>query len=388
MSLEGGFTMRKSLNPKQASLTLLIVCCILVVAAIGLHNKHYWPFKRADTTTAANALNEVADRVAKLKQAGDTPTLEQLVDAFQPLELIDVHNHDASGSRYFSMLEPWKRLHINKVVLFGDVSEPSAIGTDAVAWSAYQSSPEQFLPFFSGFDLHDEGSLDVIRNNLEQGYFGLGEIAAASTFSPVVSRVAWKASDPMDGFLPDIYELLATYKAPILLHIDPPNGYPILKLEEALEAYPNTTFIFGHMNAYSSPEEIDRLLGKHSNLYADFFAGFSVYNPEGGGHPENFIPIMRKYPERFMLSTDSGYGIGSEEQAIDAMHRILYLLDDPELARKIAHDNMMELIQAQPATMTQLAAIRKLVADSGEIYNYDKMSKLEAGEILANAGKR
>lgn len=378
--------MRKSLNPKQASLALLAVCCIVVITIVWLNSKSYWPFERADTASA-NSVNEITDRVAKLKQAGNTPTLEQLVDAFEPLGLIDVHNHNASGSRYSSMLDVWKKNHISKVVLFGDVSEPSAIGTDAAAWLAYQSSPEQFLPFFSGFDLHDQGCLDVIRNNLEQGYFGLGEIAAASTFSPVVSRVAWKASDPMDGFLPDIYELIATYKAPILLHIDPPNGYPVLKLEEALEAHPNTTFIFGHMNAYSSPEEIDRLLGKHSNLYADFFAGFSVYNPEGGGHPENFIPIMKKYPDRFMLSTDSGYGIESEEQAIDAMYRILYLLDDPELAKKIAHDNMMELIQAQPATMTQLSAIQKLAADRGKTYNYDNMSKLEAGEILANAEK-
>jgi len=376
--------MSKRLNSKQAVLSLLVVCCIVIIAIVWL--KHYWPFEREETVVS-DPLKEVADRVAKLKQAGDTPTLEQLVDAFQSLELIDIHNHDASGSRYHSMQRVWKENHIAKVVLFGNVSEPSAIGSDAASWSAYQNSPDQFLPFFSGFDLHDQGCLDVIRNNLEQGYFGLGEIVAASTNSPVVSRVAWKGSDPMDGYLPEIYDLIATYKAPILLHIDPPSGYPILMLEEALEAHPNTTFIFGHMNAYNSPEELDRLLGKHPNLYADFFAGFSVYNPAGGEHPETFIPIMKKYPDRFMLSTDSGYGIKSEEQAIDAMYRILYLLDDPELAKKIAHDNMMALIQAQPATKTQLSAIQKLAADSGETYNYDKMSKLEAGEILANAGK-
>ncbi|HEY4390672.1 MAG TPA: amidohydrolase family protein [Paenibacillus sp.] len=379
--------MSTRLNPKKAGLALLVICCIVVIAIVWLNNKRYWPFARAETV-ASDSLKEVADRVEQLKQVGDTPTLEQLIDAFQPLKLIDIHNHDASGSRYYSMLDVWKKDHIDKVVLFGDVSEPSAIGTDAASWSAYQKSPDQFLPFFSGFDLHDKSCLDVIRDNLEQGYFGLGEIAAASTYSPVVSRVAWKASDPMDGYLPEIYDLIATYKAPILLHIDPPNGYPVLKLEEALEAHPNTTFIFGHMNAYNSPEEIDRLLGKHPNLYADFFAGFSVYNPDGGGHPETFIPIMEKYPDRFMLSTDSGYGIGSEEQAIDALYRILYLLDDPGLAKRIAHDNMMDLIQAQPATKTQLSDIQKLAGDSGKTYNYDKLSKWEAGKILADTEKR
>ncbi|KTD86232.1 hypothetical protein [Paenibacillus etheri] len=55
--------------------------------------------------------------------------------------------------------------------------------------------------------------------------------------------------------------------------------------------------------------------------------------------PEQFISVMKKFPDRFMLSTDSRYGIGSEEKAIDAMYQMLDLLDDPELARKIAHDN-------------------------------------------------
>lgn len=76
--------------------------------------------------------------------------------------------------------------------------------------------------------------------------------------------------------------------------------------------------------------------------------------------PEQFIPVMKKFPDRFMLSTDSGYGIGSEEKAIDAMYQMLDLLDDPELARKIAHDNLNAIIQAQPATDTQLKLIQKL----------------------------
>ncbi|MUT64670.1 amidohydrolase family protein [Paenibacillus sp. NEAU-GSW1] len=371
---------------KTVRITLLALGCIVVIGAALLISSGNWPFKGAGNPEI-NAVNEVAERVEKLKQAEATPTLEQLADAFEPLGLIDVHNHDASASRYSNMMSVWEKNNVDKVVLFGDVSEPSAIDSDAASWSAYQLSPDQFLPFFSGFDLHDEGSLDVIRDNLEKGYFGLGEIAAASSFSPIVSKVAWKANDPMDGFLPQIYDLIATYKAPILVHIDPPNGDPIVKLEEALAAHPNTTFIFGHMNVYNSPEELDRLLGKYPNLYADFFAGFAVYSAESGRNPEPFISIMKKYPDRFMLGTDSGYGIGSELQAIDAMYRILYLLDDPALAKKIAHDNMMALIEAQPATKTQLEAIQKLASENGKSYNSEELTKLEAGKILAEARK-
>jgi predicted TIM-barrel fold metal-dependent hydrolase len=330
-----------------------------------------------------SVMKSVTTKADELKQSTDMPSLVELVNTYGDLGLVDGHNHDASGSQYLRSEPMWKQDKVAHVVLFGDVSEPSAIQTDANSWSAYQSQPDFFIPYFSGFDLHDPSSLDVIKDNLEKGYFGLGEIAGASTYSPVVSKVAWKANDPMDGYLPQIYDLIATYKAPILLHIDPPNGEPVAKLEQAMTEHPNTTFIFGHMNVYNTPEEIDRLLGKYPNLYADFSAGFAVYNPESGMHPEEFIPVMKKYPDRFMLSTDSGYGLdGGEERAVEAMYRIIHLLDDPKLARMIAHDNLMNLINAEPATATQMKAISELEQSTGKSYG-NKLTKREAGIILA-----
>ena len=44
-------------------------------------------------------------------------------------------------------------------------------------------------------------------NNLEKGYYGIGEIVGASTYSPETSRLAWKAEDPNAGHLPEIYQL-------------------------------------------------------------------------------------------------------------------------------------------------------------------------------------
>lgn len=312
--------------------------------------------------------------------------LEALAAKYSGLGLIDAHNHDASGAKYLGMLYTWRNNNVKQIVLFGDVSESSAILSDSLAWLAYQYDPELFIPYFSGFDLHDPGCLTVIKNNLEKGYFGLGEIAAASTASPVVSRVEWKAEHPMDGYLPQIYDLAAEYKAPLLLHIDPPGGMPVAKLEQALDEHPQTTFIFAHINAYNTSEEIDRLLSAHPNLYADFFAGFTMFNP-AGGDAESFIPVMKKFPDRFMVSTDSGYGIESEKQAIEAIYRFIDLLDDPELARKIAHDNLDALIQAQPVTETQLDAIHKLELDTGVKYPKEELTKVKAGRILAEAGK-
>ncbi|MHA6531865.1 amidohydrolase family protein [Paenibacillus sp. BAC0078] len=369
---------------------LLAAGIVIVLVALV-----FW-YPSNDQTEKAEVVKETAAPSPKIVETVAEPSenpveeetpLADLVAEYKGLQLIDAHNHGASFYKYRGMLNTWKENGVHQVVLFGNSSEPAAIDTDETTWNAYQQYPELIIPYFSGFDLHDKGSLEVVKSNLEKGYFGLGEVAGASTASPAMSKVAWKANDPMDGYLPQIYDLIAAYKAPILMHIDPPNGMPVEKLEEALTKHPDTIIIFAHINAYNTPEEVDRLLGKYPNLYADFFAGFSVYNPDSGKHPELYIPVMKKYPDRFMLSTDSGYGIGGEEQAIDAMYRMIELLDDPAIARKIAHDNLAAIIEAQPATETQLKAIRKLERQTGKSYDEAKLSKAAAGKILAEAAK-
>lgn len=375
----------------KKSLLIVAVCCAVATASGCNAEQSDTGLEKgaAATATAEAAMNEptVGTKAQAAERSAELPDFAQLVDTYGDLGLVDAHNHDASGMQYLRMEESWSHFKVSYIVLFGDVSDHSAIKTDSFSWYAYQRNPDLYIPYFSGFDLHDPECLNVIKDNLEKGYFGLGEIAAASSYSPALANVAWKASDPMDGYFPEIYDLIAKYKAPILLHIDPPNGEPVAKLEQALSEHPDTTFIFAHINAYNTPEEIDRLMGQYPNLYADFFAGFSVYNPEGGLQPEIFVPVIKKYADRFMLSTDSGYGLdGGEWKAIEAMYRMLYLIDDPQTARKIARDNLMSLIQAQPATGTQLKAIAELEKSTGKSYG-DNLSKLEAGKILAQAGK-
>ena len=63
---------------------------------------------------------------------------------------------------------------------------------------------------------------------------GIGEIVGASTASPISKAMTWKAKHPNDGNLPGIYVLAAAYRVPVLLHIDPPRGYPIQMLEHAM----------------------------------------------------------------------------------------------------------------------------------------------------------
>lgn len=373
-------------KPRMAVIAILIVILIIGGGAFLLWKNGWSP----TAEPAAEPIVEPAETPLPIPEdteaeaPSDTPkSLEDLLKEYGDMPLIDAHNHDADGSKIIQdKIEMWTRMGVDSVVLFGAVSEPRAVHSDEMSWQAYRQNPERIIPFFSGFNLHEPSSLDVVKENLEKGFFGLGEIVAASTYSPVLSNVPWKAEDPMDGYLPQIYELCAQYQAPLLLHIDPPSGIAIKKLEEAAEAYPDTVFIFAHANAYNSPENIRQLLSKHPNIYADFFAGFTALNPESANTLEDFVPVMREFPDRFVLSTDSGFGLESEENAIEAMYRLIDALNDRELAEKIAYDNMDALIRNQPATASQQEAIRKYGEETGKAYDLTKLTKREANLIL------
>ncbi len=363
---------------------MVLAASLLLVAGCDNDNNAAIPAAAESATPTSSAAATESAEPTGIAETSMTE-LEALVEKYGDLGLTDVHNHDASGFQW-NRTAKWERNRVARVVLFGDVSEPSAVRTDKAAWSAYRKDPERIVPYFSGFDLHDESSLDVVRDNLEKGYFGLGEIVAASTNSPVASKVAWKGFDPMDGYLPRIYELCAEYKAPILLHIDPLAGTPLIKLEEALDAYPDTIIIVGHINAYNSPDLVEALMKKHPNLYGDFFAGFTDLNPASEYALSDYVPVIKKFSDRFLLSTDSGYGLPSEEAAIESMYRMLDLLsDDPSVMKRVARDNYDAILRAQPATKTQLEAIKKLTFPEGGQPDLTHMSKLDAGTILIDA---
>ncbi|MFD0621251.1 amidohydrolase family protein [Paenibacillus sp. GCM10027629] len=314
---------------------------------------------------------ELIQSIRKNKDAS-----KELYEVYRDLTLIDIHNHDAG---YPAAVSKWGQYGIDRIVLFGDISEPSAQATDQLAWDQYRKEPAHVYPSFAGFPIYEEEGLSIVKDKLEQGYLNIGEIAAASTYSPVVSKVEWKAKHPNDGYFPQIYGLAAKYRVPILLHIDPPNGPPISDLEKALEQHPDTIIIFGHANAYNDPSHIKNLLAKHPNVYIDFFAGFTAYNPESTNKLQDFIPLMEEYPDRFMLSTDSGYGL-TTEQAAKALYETIDLLT-PETALKIASQNYERLIELQPPTDTQIKRITALSAKLGKKETY-RLNKRMANELI------
>jgi hypothetical protein len=54
-------------------------------------------------------------------------SLSELVEQYGKLRLMDAHNHDAGASEYIGMESIWKQDSVDRVVIFGNVSESSAI---------------------------------------------------------------------------------------------------------------------------------------------------------------------------------------------------------------------------------------------------------------------
>lgn len=315
------------------------------------------------------------------------PIRSERFERFKHLGLIDVHNHDADYYRHTGSLDTWARYHIGQTVLFGSISEPKALQSDELAWLAYADHPSRIIPFFSGFPMDEASGLDLVREKLERGYYGIGETVAASTYSPLTSKLAWKARHPMDGNLPAIYTLCAEYQVPILLHIDPPFGEPIEKLEEALAAYPMTAFIFAHANVFNPPAELERLVSRHANLYIDFFAGFAAYDPANEYPLETYIPVIRRHYRQFLLSTDSATAQNLDyERAIHAMYEVIELCGDDWIRKAIARDNFVGLTERQPITARQRDEIATRAAERGMAVELAAMNKRTANEWLIRHG--
>lgn len=299
-----------------------------------------------------------------------------LYEIYRDLKVIDVHSHDARAP----LIAYWEQYGIDRTVIFGDISEPSAVLTDKMAWDDYKAYQDNIYPSFAGIQLRkNKKGIESTEEKLERGFLNIGELVAASTYSPVANN-EWKAKHPNWGNLPEIYNLAAQYQVPVLLHIDPPNGTPINLFKKALRDNPETIFIFAHGNVYNTPESLKNLLSEFDNLYVDFFAGFTRYNTGSEHSLEDFVPLIEAYPERFFLGTDSGVEVGYTE-SIKAMYEIIDMLSS-ETAVKIAFQNYERLIEQQPPTNWQIKKIKKLAKQLNITNKKYHLNKRQANELI------
>lgn len=304
---------------------LSVLCFVIIIAS---------SCKKDDST-------QLPDKKTEPKAIDSLANIASIARPYYNLTVIDVHNHDASDHKYRSSTSIWNTFAIDRVVLFGNISEQSAQTTDSYAMEAYQASRARIIPYMAGINIFDTTCFQYIKNRFAAGTCGIGEVVAETHFSPILTNLPWKGKHALDGYFPQIYELCAQYHKPILLHIDPPSGSSIDSLLAAAKRFPQTTFILGHANAYNSPSGIENILKSSDNIYIDFFAGFTAYNTASEYTLADFVPLITKYPDRFMMGSDSGYEIGYVK-SYTAMYKLFNLLP-AEIVKKIAGQNYLDI---------------------------------------------
>ena len=293
-----------------------------------------------------------------------------LAERYKDLQVIDIHTHGVADDP-LPVIQRQDQYNIDRAVVFGGAPASPAVDTDRVVFQFYSRSPGRIYPFFAGIPLNDTNGISLTAASLEKGFLGISVGVSAGG----AASLPGNTQDLTRGILPDIYRLSARYHAPILLHVDQPSGLLLPQLEQVLDANPDTLIILGYANPTSTPQSISALVKKHTNL----FISFTAYNPGGAYKTADYVSIIERYSDQFMLSSD----LANEADMGKASQSIYELLDllTPQTACKVSHQNIASIIESQPATASQVAQIRDLSLQAGED-GARKLNRRTANELI------
>jgi len=220
----------------------------------------------------------------------------------------------------------------------------------------------------------------IAEDILAKGAKGFGEIGVHHvSLNPTHGYESVPADNPLMRVLA---EVAGEHDVPIDMHLDPvprdskkpkwitsEKNPPVFKenitaLDRLLDAYPKTRIIWAHAGSdpvgWYDPDLVKKMLKNHPNLYFSIRAVAPpprkpVWNRKDGIN-SSWIRVFRKYPDRFVLGTDSfvvtdNYAgaaqaplIFQEKSAIQRQgeNELLRYLDK-DVRRKIAYENAMRL---------------------------------------------
>lgn len=238
---------------------------------------------------------------------------------------------------------------------------------------------------------HSTVVADEVRRRFEEmaeaqlagGAKGFGEIAAHHlSLTPSHGYESVPADHPLLLLLADI---AARHGVPIDLHFDPvpedgptpaslssPRNPPMLKanldgLERLLAHNRKATIMWAHAGSdpvgFFTPQLARAMLERHSNLAFSIRplhnSPSALVNPRGGVNKE-WVAVLRDFPDRFVIGTDSFIVAGNYSgpdapksfapkagKQRDAVRILLDSLPEP-LARRIAYENAERLYKLAP----------------------------------------
>ena len=238
--------------------------------------------------------------------------------------------------------------------------------TDVIVADAVQKlTPEQrpyFHPFLSGFNPNDKNSAAHIQRMLKlyPGLWqGIGEVF--TRHDDLTALTSGDTPRANNEAMTKIYHLAAENDLPVMVHSNitskrERNPLYLQEIEEPLRNHPHTRFIWAHAGTsaeiHRHQTQLDfllptlaRMLEAYPNLFIDL--SWSMLTPylldeQGKPRPE-WLALVKKYPERFMLGSDV---VGRFNKLGEEMHSFAPFLDalPEEIAQKVARDNFLAIL--------------------------------------------
>ena len=290
---------------------------------------------------------------------------QQRTDGIQTLlENMDLANVDKSVLTGFSVTKKWAVSEPKRPRYYSGDDAPVYwySATDQIVYDAIKSLPEKeqerFIPFITGFNPTDLNAVEHVERMLKRdpGFWqGIGEVftrhdeltALTEGEKPVASHPA----------LIKVLKLAARYHLPVMLHSNITSireREPIYlgELEQALAASPGTTIIWAHAGMSAAIHRrqdfkglvniVDGLLDKYDNLniLLSWTLVRKLYDKEGKPR-EEWLSLVNKYPNRFILGSDKVGRFGRLKEGMDELRPFLDALPE-ETAHKVASTNLLQ----------------------------------------------
>ena len=132
--------------------------------------------------------------------------------------------------------------------------------------------------------MHDPTVIDYVEERLaKHKYFAIGEFHAYGDDikTPVLQRIISLAKEHN-----------------LLLHAHSDAE----AVDLIFETYPDALVLWAH-SGFDRPEKVAEVLGRHKNLWADL--AFRSDQSNGGTVSEDWLPVFKAFPDRFMVGTDT-----------------------------------------------------------------------------------
>lgn len=156
----------------------------------------------------------------------------------------------------------------------------------------YKEAPDLIVPSLRPYRrrgaistwMHDLTVIDYVEKNLAiNKYFAIGEFHASGDDinTPVLQRIISLAKE---------HNLL------LHAHSD------AKAIDLIFKSYPDAMVLWAH-SGFDRPEAVAEVLARHKNLWADL--AFRSDQSSGGKVSDDWLPVFRAFPEKFMVGTDT-----------------------------------------------------------------------------------